>query len=64
MDEELFKRVEEMSKALYTNRSAYISMTLAQVIKAQEDAMGMMKKVAEQAIENKQKENEIQEADK
>lgn len=64
IDEELLKRIDEMAKALYTNRSAYISMTIAQAIKTQEDAMGMMKRVAEQAIEKKQRENETQEADK
>lgn len=56
MDDDLLKRVDEMAKALYTNRSAYISMTIAQVIKTQEDAMGMMKQVAERAIEKQKDE--------
>ena len=42
MDDELLKKVDEMAKALYTNRSAYISMTIAQFIKIQQDALGMM----------------------
>lgn len=52
MDDELLKKVDEMAKALYTNRSAYISMTMAQMLKIQQDAMGMMEKVAVKTIEN------------
>lgn len=53
MDDELLKRVDEMAKALYTNRSAYISMTIAQVIKTQESAMNMMERVAAEAVEKR-----------
>ena len=52
IDEELLNKIDEMAKALYTNRSAYISMTMAQMLKIQQDAMGMMEKVAVKTIEN------------
>lgn len=50
MDDELLKRVDEMATALYTNRSAYISMTIAQVIKTQEDALGMKRESSQQTL--------------
>ena len=51
MDDELLKRVDEMATALYTNRSAYISMTIAQVINAQEDLLGMKREHTEKKEE-------------
>lgn len=42
IDDELLAKVDEMAKAYYTNRSAYISMTIAQVIKQQEKMMDMV----------------------
>lgn len=56
IDEELLAKIDEMAKALYTNRSAYISMTMAQMLKIQQDSMGMMENVAQKTIENSNKE--------
>lgn len=53
MDEELLELVDAMAKKYYTNRSAYISITLAQVIKSQQDAMGIIQQVTEKAIDDK-----------
>jgi metal-responsive CopG/Arc/MetJ family transcriptional regulator len=55
IDDELLKRIDEMAKTLYTNRSAYISMTMAQTIKAQEEAMGIIRQATQNAIEHKEK---------
>lgn len=51
MDDELLARVEKMAAALYTNRSAYISMTLAQAIMTQEEAMGILERTVKASIE-------------
>jgi metal-responsive CopG/Arc/MetJ family transcriptional regulator len=52
IDDELLERINEMAKKLYTNRSAYIAMTMAQVLQNQEEAMGIIRQVTEKAIED------------
>lgn len=58
VDDELLAKIDEMAKALYTNRSAYISMTMAQMLKIQQDAMGMMETVATKTLNDAQKKGE------
>ena len=58
IDDELLKKIDDMATALYTSRSAYISMTMAQMLKIQQDAMGMMETVATNTLNDAQKKGE------
>jgi metal-responsive CopG/Arc/MetJ family transcriptional regulator len=42
IDEELLKKIDVMADAHYTNRSAYISMTMASVIMQHDKVFGLV----------------------
>ena len=56
LDDELLERINKMAEALYTNRSAYISMTMAQVLNNQEKVMGLLETATGKALEQKKEE--------
>ena len=56
IDEDLLERIDNMAAALYTNRSAYISMTMAQVLNNQEKVMGLIETATGKALEQKKNE--------
>ena len=53
MDDELLERVDKMAAALYTNRSAYIAITMTQVLNNQEKVMGLIENATGKALETK-----------
>lgn len=49
MEDELLERVDAAARSLYTNRSAYISMVLAQAFMQQDKIIGMVGKTLQEA---------------
>lgn len=60
LDDELLAKIDEMAKAYYTNRSAYIAMTMAQIIKQQEKVMEIVTQTISSAKDDAEASKETQ----